>query len=94
VVAQFYLALLEHDERAALEVLGQVPAVVLIGEADRLIPPRLSTDLAAAIPGAELIRVPGAGHVVILERPDIVNDAIDSLIARASATGTSHGQSA
>jgi pimeloyl-ACP methyl ester carboxylesterase len=94
VVAQFYLALLEHDERPALAVLGRAAAIVLIGDADRLIPPQSSTGLTAAIPGAELIRVPGAGHIVILERPDVVNDAIESLVARASATGRSHGRTA
>jgi pimeloyl-ACP methyl ester carboxylesterase len=94
VVAQFYLALLGHDQRAALGVLGRVPVVVLTGDADRLVPPRLSDELAAAIPGAELIKVPGAGHVVILERPDVVNAAIESLIATVSAGSSSRGQSA
>ncbi|HTP17536.1 MAG TPA: alpha/beta hydrolase [Streptosporangiaceae bacterium] len=94
VVAQFYLALLDHDECAALGLLGRVPVMVLVGEADRMISSQLSTSLAAAIPGAELIRVPGAGHAVILERPDIVNKTICSLIVRASAAGDAHGRSA
>jgi pimeloyl-ACP methyl ester carboxylesterase len=94
VVAQFYLALLDHDESAALAVLGQVPVVVLTGGADRLVPARLSDELAAAIPGAELIRVPGAGHVIILERPDIVRDVLASLIERACADDGARGRSA
>jgi pimeloyl-ACP methyl ester carboxylesterase len=96
VVAEFYLALLGHDKRAALGVLGQVPVLVLVGDHDRLVPPQLSDDLAAQIPGAELIRVPGAGHVVILERPELVNDAICGLLARARALarGQARGQSA
>jgi pimeloyl-ACP methyl ester carboxylesterase len=84
VVAEFYLALAEHDKRAALAVLGQVPTVVLIGDKDRLIAPRLAGELAAGIPGADLVLVPGAGHLLILERPDLVNDAIASLAARAA----------
>jgi pimeloyl-ACP methyl ester carboxylesterase len=95
VVAEFYLALLGHDKRAALGVLGQVPVLVLTGDHDRLVPPGLSDELAAEIPGAELIVVPGAGHVVILERPELVNDAITSLLARALARGKkAPGQSA
>jgi pimeloyl-ACP methyl ester carboxylesterase len=83
VVSDFYLALLGHDKREALAVLGAVPAVVLIGDRDRLVPPRLAADLAAGIPGADLIVVPGAGHVIILERPEIVNEAITALLALA-----------
>ena len=85
VVAAFYLALLSHDERASLGVLGRVPVTVVAGERDRLVPPELSEELAAEIPGAELVRVPGAGHAVILERPELVNQAISELVARASA---------
>jgi pimeloyl-ACP methyl ester carboxylesterase len=94
VVAQFYLALLDHDESGALAALGQVPVVVLTGAADRLIPPRLSEELAGAIPGAELIRVPGAGHMIILERPDVVRDVLEALIARDRADGGARGRSA
>jgi pimeloyl-ACP methyl ester carboxylesterase len=94
VVAQFYQALLDHDESAALAVLGRVPVVVLAGEADRLIPPGQPDALAAAIPGAELIRVPGAGHVIILERPDLVRDALEGLLAAAAAAGGAQGETA
>ena len=83
VVADFYLALLEHDQRAALPVLGKVPVVVITGENDRLIPAAQSAELAAAIPGARLVRVPGAGHVVILERPEVVTEEISDLVALA-----------
>ena len=83
VVAAFYLALVDHDKRGALRVLGRVPAVVLAGGRDRLVALRLSQELAEAIPGAEFIQVPGAGHVLILERPDLVNDVIIALVATA-----------
>jgi pimeloyl-ACP methyl ester carboxylesterase len=81
VVAEFYLALMAHDQEAALATLGAVPATVIAGDRDRLIPVRRAGDLAARIPGAELILVPGAGHLVILERPEVVNEAITSLLA-------------
>jgi pimeloyl-ACP methyl ester carboxylesterase len=85
VVAAFYLALLRHDERAALATLGQVPVTVIAGESDRLVPLAQSEEMAEQIPGAELVRVPGAGHAVILERPEFVNRAISDLVARCVA---------
>ena len=83
VVADFYTALLEHDERGALPVLGRVPTVVLTGEGDRLIPAEQAAELAAAIPGARLVRVPEAGHAVILEQPEVVSEEIADLAALA-----------
>lgn len=88
IVAGFYRALLQHDERAALGVLGRVPVTVVVGENDRLIPPARTEELATEIPGAELVQVPGAGHAVILERPELVNRAISELIARSAAGAT------
>jgi pimeloyl-ACP methyl ester carboxylesterase len=86
VVAEFYLALLEHDQRAALDVLGRVPTVVLTGDRDRLVSSRLTGEVAAGIPGADLILVPGAGHLLILERPEVANEAIMSVLERALAS--------
>ena len=82
VVAAFYLALLRHDEQAALGTLGQVPVTVIAGESDRLVPLAQSEEMAEQIAGAELVRVPGAGHAVILERPEFVNSVISGLVAR------------
>jgi pimeloyl-ACP methyl ester carboxylesterase len=83
VVAEFYLALAGHDQEAALATLGAVPCTVITGDRDRLISARSTGELAAHIPGAELILVPGAGHLIILERPEIVTDAITGLLGRA-----------
>jgi pimeloyl-ACP methyl ester carboxylesterase len=80
VVADFYLALLELDKRAALATLGRVPVVVITGAQDRLVPPAEAAVLAAAIPGARLVRVPDAGHAIILERPDTVSQEIAGLV--------------
>ncbi len=94
VVADFYAALVGHDERAALGVLGRVPVIVVTGERDRLVPPDQSDELAAGIRGSELVRVPGAGHAVILERPDVVNDVITGLLVRTAAGAAPPGRSA
>jgi pimeloyl-ACP methyl ester carboxylesterase len=80
VVAGFYLALLEHDKRGALATLGRVPVVVITGAQDRLIPPSRAAALVAAIPRARLVQVPGAGHAIILEQPEVVTQEIASLV--------------
>jgi pimeloyl-ACP methyl ester carboxylesterase len=80
VVADFYVALLELDERSALPTLGRVPVVVITGAQDRLIPAAKAAALAASIPGARLVEVPGAGHAVILEQPGAVTQEIVNLV--------------
>jgi pimeloyl-ACP methyl ester carboxylesterase len=85
VVAAFYLALLRHDERAALGILAAIPVTVIAGERDRLVSLSQSEELAARIPGSDLVRVPETGHGVILERPEVVNRAIIDLVARGVA---------
>ena len=79
VIADFFLALRDHEKRSVLPVLGRVPVTVIAGGQDRLIPLRLAEDLAHGIPGASLVVVPGAGHAIILERPDIVTEEISDL---------------
>jgi pimeloyl-ACP methyl ester carboxylesterase len=82
VVAEFYPALLGHDERAALSTLGRVPVIVVAGEQDRLVPLRQAEQLAAEIPGSEFVLVAGAGHVVILERPGLISGLVVGLVHR------------
>jgi pimeloyl-ACP methyl ester carboxylesterase len=89
VVADFYLALTEHDERKALATIGTVPTVVLTGVDDRLVASEQTAELAAAIPGASLVRIPKAGHMVILERPEVVTEEISDLVALALDESTS-----
>jgi pimeloyl-ACP methyl ester carboxylesterase len=82
VLAKFCQALLTCDMRDSLNTLGQIPVVVVVGEKDRVLAPRLGTELAAEIPGAQLVWVPGGGHTLQLERPDLVTDAIAGLLAQ------------
>jgi pimeloyl-ACP methyl ester carboxylesterase len=52
------------------------PVTVVIGGADRIVPASTGERLAAAIPGARLIRLEGAGHLLSHERPADVASAI------------------
>ena len=85
VIADFYVALVGHDKRHALAVLGNVPVLVLTGSRDRLVDPALSDEIASEIRDAKLVRIRGAGHVLILERPEEVNEAIADLVTLALA---------
>lgn len=59
-----------------------VPSLVLVGEDDALTPVAAATVLAEGIPGAELVVLPGAGHLANLEHPAGCNDAFDGFLAR------------
>ncbi|WZO96253.1 alpha/beta fold hydrolase [Isosphaeraceae bacterium EP7] len=54
----------------------KVPTLVLAGEEDQLIPLEESRTMAAAIPGARFVVVPGAGHLAPLEQPERTNAAL------------------
>jgi pimeloyl-ACP methyl ester carboxylesterase len=49
------------------------PTLVLCGEADQLTPPECSREIAGLVPGARLVMVPRCGHMLTMERPDVVN---------------------
>jgi pimeloyl-ACP methyl ester carboxylesterase len=67
-----------------------VPALVLFGDKDALIPnrplhgggPRQVAEAGAArLPGGRLVMVPQGGHLLQFERPDEVNQAIGAFLA-------------
>ncbi|HEY7369704.1 MAG TPA: alpha/beta fold hydrolase [Thermoanaerobaculia bacterium] len=62
-----------------------VPTLVLVGEADALTPPAASEAMSAAIPGARLVRIPGAGHLTPMERPRAVAEALGEFFGPALA---------
>jgi pimeloyl-ACP methyl ester carboxylesterase len=67
----------------------QAPTLVVWGERDRLVSPRLAVRTAATIPGARLLMLPGVGHVAQIEAADTVARAVAALWdgATAGATG-------
>jgi len=52
------------------------------GESDRLMPPVYATRWKELIPDAEVVMVPDAGHMVTLEQPSAVIDALEKLLVR------------
>lgn len=60
------------DARTHLPLL-RCPTLVMCGDADQLTPPECSHEIAALVPGAELLMVPRCGHMLTMEKPDLVN---------------------
>jgi pimeloyl-ACP methyl ester carboxylesterase len=65
------------DRADSLETLGTVtvPAMVMVGEADALTPPRLAEEMVQALPGAVYEVIADAGHMAPMEQPEAVNTA-------------------
>jgi pimeloyl-ACP methyl ester carboxylesterase len=61
--------LMEMDLRHAVPRV-RVPALVVVGDQDRVTPPAASVELAGALPDGHLLIVEGAGHMAMLERPE------------------------
>ena len=80
----FLHALEVHDETAALATLAKVPTLIACGDRDLLTPKDCSERMADALPDCELVVIGGAGHLVQLEQPEIVNDALVRLVERAT----------
>jgi pimeloyl-ACP methyl ester carboxylesterase len=70
------------DSRPLLPEI-RVPALVLVGEEDAVTPPALAESMNRAIPGSRLEVIPGAGHLVPLERPDVFKGALDRFLREA-----------
>ncbi|MEU6074743.1 alpha/beta hydrolase [Micromonospora sp. NPDC047074] len=69
--------------------LTHLPAAALVGDRDRLTPPPCAESIAAALPATELTVCPGAGHMLMMERPDEVNAAVAGVLRRALAAAGS-----
>jgi pimeloyl-ACP methyl ester carboxylesterase len=58
------------------------PALIVWGDADRIVVPAYADDFARGIASAKLARISGAGHLPHLERPDEVAAAIAGFLSR------------
>lgn len=88
-VGRQLMAILASGDRTARLRELDVPAVVIHGEDDPLITISGGEATAAAIPGAEFIRVPGMGHDLPPELWPRLADAIEAVAARAGARAPS-----
>lgn len=85
VIADFFRTLLGFDKVRALPALAGVETLIVCGDADRLTPLSHSRAMAEELPAAELLVVPGAGHLAMMEQPELVNAALRALLDRSVA---------
>ena len=81
-LAQFSVVL-SHDTRRRLRKLEGLPTMVVSPGEDLLIRPTACLGLAKRIPGAQVLRLPQAGHGVLRQCRAEVNDALVDHLARA-----------
>ncbi|MEC9051335.1 MAG: alpha/beta hydrolase [Actinomycetota bacterium] len=84
VLAEFFPSLHGLDKFHAVEALGRVPTTIVCGTADRLTSIGHSRKLHSRIEGSVLVEAEGAGHMVIMERHEQVNAALDQLLAAST----------
>lgn len=80
----FLHALEVHDETEALPTLAKIPTLIACGDRDLLTPLEYSQEMALALPKCELVIAEGAGHLVQLEQPELIDDALVRLVERAT----------
>ena len=90
VVSQFMPGFDRHDKREALAQFMGVETLVLNGDQDLLTPPSHSEEIVRLVPGAEHVVVNEAGHIIMLEHPDVVSEQLLALIERARRAGAEH----
>ena len=62
---------------------ADMPVLVLAGDKDLVTPSEHSEAIADLLPDAELVLVPDAGHLVMLEHPEVVTDRLADLLVAA-----------
>ena len=77
--------LLETDLRHVLPRIT-MPALVVVGEHDRVTPPASGVELAAALPDGRFVLLEGAGHIAMMERPVELDREIRSVRERRLAS--------
>jgi len=78
-------AMARFDPGDDVASLGSIPTLVVSAAEDRIARPASGRALAAAIPGARYVEVPGAGHAVPLQRADEINGLLREHIGAAES---------
>lgn len=84
VRAGFLSAMSTMDLRHGNRTIA-VPTTVVVGTRDRLTPPRMARQLAESIDGSRLVVLPQMGHMLPLEAPDLLVDAIRATVGQRDA---------
>jgi 3-oxoadipate enol-lactonase len=81
-IAGAIVALMTRPDATPLLSTIHCPTLIVVGEQDAITPPTLSEDMQRAIPGAELVVIPDAGHMSNMEQPNAFNAALGRFLER------------
>jgi pimeloyl-ACP methyl ester carboxylesterase len=77
-----------HDPRLPARLHRLVaPTLILWGEQDRILPPSQAAVWAAAVPHAVVETVVAAGHLAMVDRPDLVTDRLTDFLTSSLNDG-------
>jgi len=82
VSAELLLEILRFDGEGVLSSI-RIPTTVVVGDHDVITPLAHARALSAGISGSELLILRGCGHMVMLERPEDLDEAIQRLSRRS-----------
>jgi pimeloyl-ACP methyl ester carboxylesterase len=74
-------ALMTRPDSTPLLASIHVPTLIVVGEEDTLTPPALSEEMQRSIGGAQLVRIPHAGHLSNIEQPELFNGALAAFLS-------------
>ncbi|MET0788796.1 MAG: alpha/beta hydrolase [Cellulomonas sp.] len=84
VLAEFFPNFTSLDKFEHLAAFDGVPTTIICGTKDKLTSIGHSRKMAERLPSAHLVEVPGAGHMVIFEARELVNEALEELVESAA----------
>ena len=74
-------AMMTRPDSTPLLSAIHVPTLIVVGDEDTVTPPAASEEMHRAIAGSELVRIPEAGHLSNLERPDVFTAALTAFLS-------------
>ena len=80
-IAESFRSLVDYDVREALAEVD-VPALVVVGTHDVLTPPRLAKEIVRHLAHAELVTLPGIGHMPMLEARHELHRVIADFVSK------------
>ncbi|HYN29485.1 MAG TPA: alpha/beta hydrolase [Dermatophilaceae bacterium] len=90
VMGSFLPSLGTLDAAAALDNFSGIETLVINGEGDLLTPPNHSEAIVRLVPGAEHVVLTEAGHLIMLEHPDLVSEQLLLLVERGQRAHAGH----
>ena len=90
VMSDFVPTFDAYNKIPALAHFAHIETLVFNGTQDVLTPPAHSELIVRGIPGSEHVLIRDAGHVIMLEHPDLLNDQILALLDRAELGRAKH----